>query len=180
MDEVTRERMVAAAARTYRWSAADVEVRPHEELDRAGCRFFIAVNTREPAHVVGNYALLPDRRLAGVNPTGNAAAAALLQACGQGAPADWWADVLVRFSDQVGGLVLTADGNPFAIRKVKDAGVEFAAPVLTRDDATRLSFFVMDIGLGVPSRVQAVLSDDGTLDIQVTPVQAPARAGNGR
>ncbi|MEP7044877.1 MAG: hypothetical protein ABI843_17575 [Dokdonella sp.] len=180
MDEVTRERMAAAAARTYHWIAADVEVRPNDELDRDGCHFFMAIDTNAASHAVGNYALLADGRLAGVDITGNAAAAALLKACGRGASADWWASVVVRFSEQVGGLVLTADGNPFAIRKIKDAGVEFVPPALERDgDATRLAFFVMDVGLNQPSHVQADLSASGTLDVAVTPVQVPARASGG-
>lgn len=175
MDDATRGRIAAAAAQAYDWKAADVEVRPHEELDRGGCHFYIALDTSGPAHAVGNYAVLDDRRIAGVDVRGNAAATLLLRQCGKDAPADWWASVVARFSGEVGGLVLTADGNPFAIRKIKDAGVAFAPPALVREgDATTLSFFVMDVGIDTPYRVQAVLPAEGPLAIAAKPVSAGA------
>ena len=173
MDTSTRDRIAAAAARDHQWKAGDVDVRANEELDKAGCSFFVAVNARQPSHDVGNYALLGDGRIAGVDVSGNAAAAELLKACGKEASADWWAAVVARFSNQVGGLVLTADGNPFAIRKIRDAGVEFKAPSLVRGaGAATLTFFTMDIDANQAHQATATLAADGTLSVRTQPVSS--------
>jgi hypothetical protein len=172
MDTSTRDRIVAAAARDHRWNAADVDVRDNAELDRGACRFFLAVNAKVPSHDVGNYAQLGDGRVAGVDVSGNDAAAAILKACGADAPADWWASVVARFSGDVGGLVLTADGNPFAIKKIRDAGVDFKPPALTRSgDAATLTFFTMDIGANRAFLATATLSASGVLTVQTKPVK---------
>lgn len=172
MDKAMRERVVAAAAQAHGWKAADLDVRPNEELDRAGCRFYLVVN-ETPAHAVGNYAVLPDHRVAGVDVRGNEAAALLLRQCGGDAPADWWASVVTRFSDDIGGLLLTADGNPFAIRKVREAGATFTPPTLVRaDDGARLSFFVIDVGIDTPYRVEVTLPAQGPISISSQPLNA--------
>ena len=175
MDDSTRDRIVAAAAREHGWKAADVDVRTNEELDKAGCSFFVAVNARAPSHDVGNYAVLDDGRIAGVDPTGNAAAAALLKGCGKEASADWWAAVVARFSGDVGGLVLTSDGNPFAIKRIRDAGIEFKPPSLVRGaGAATLTFFTMDVNANQAFLATAVLSEAGTLSVRTQPVAAAA------
>jgi hypothetical protein len=167
MSEATRDRIVAAAAKDQRWNAAQVKLVPKEELDRAGCSFYAAVPEDRAAHAPGYFGLLPDGRVVGIDLRGDDAAAALLAACGREAPADWWATVVARFSDRIGGSVLTESGNPFGIRKVRERGATFAPPALRRSaEGTELSFFVYDAELQVPHQVQALLSADGKLRVE--------------
>lgn len=172
MDNATRARIAAAAATSGHWQAADVKVKPNDELDRAGCRFLLAYNAKAMDAFPLNYALLPDGRIAGVDLTGNAAVTTLLRACGKEADANWWAAVTTRFSGQIGGIPLTADSFASQIQKVRDAGAEFKPPTLTRgNDAVTLEFFslgeVMPVGEFIPYHVTAVLPKDGELTVQV-------------
>lgn len=169
------DRMAAAAAETHRWKATDVRVEPQQTLDRAGCTFFVAAPTDRAAHESATFAVLPDGRIAGVDLRGDDAAAAVLAECGGEAPADWWASVLTRLSASVGGMVLTADANPYALRKVRDSGAAFSPPALKRGArGTEISFFVLDVGLGAPAQVHAVLDGDGALQVATQSLR-PAR-----
>jgi hypothetical protein len=166
MSEATRDRIVAAAAKDQHWNAAKVKLMPKEELDRPGCSFYVAVPEDRAVPAPGYFGLLPDGRVAGIDVRGDDAAAALLNACGKEAPADWWANVVVRFSGSIGGSVLTADGNPYGIRKVRERGGSFAPPALSRGPAgAELVFFSYDAELQVPYQVHAQLSAEGKLRI---------------
>jgi hypothetical protein len=167
MTEVTRERIVAAAAKDQRWNAAKVKLMPKTELDRPGCSFYMAVPEDRAASAPGYFGLLPDGRVAGIDVRGDDAAAALLAACGKEAPAEWWATVVLRFSSSIGGSLLTAGGNPFGIRKVGERGATFAPPTLNRSGTgTELNFFVYDADLQVPHQVRALLSAEGKLRVE--------------
>ena len=166
MTEATRERIVAVAAKDQHWNAATVKLVPKAELDRAGCSFYTAVPQDRAVSAPGYFGLLPDGRVVGIDVRGDDAAAALLTACGRDAPADWWATVIARFSDSIGGSVLTADGNPFGIRKVRERGATFVPPTLNRSAAgAELSFFVYDAELQVPHQVHALLTAEGKLRV---------------
>lgn len=166
MSEATRERIVAAAAKDQRWSADKVRLVPKSELDRAGCSFYAAVPEDRAAPMPGYFGLLPDGRVAGIDLRGDDAAAVLLHTCGKEAPADWWATVVVRFSSSIGGAVLTADGNPYGIRRVRERGAEFAPPAVSRNGAAaELRFFTYDAELKVPYQVRAELSAEGRLKV---------------
>jgi hypothetical protein len=166
ISEETRDRIVAAAAKDQRWNAAKVKLMPKVELDRAGCSFYMAVPEDRAVAAPGYFGLLPDGRVAGIDVRGDDAAAALLSACGKEAPADWWATVVLRFGNSIGGSLLTADGNPFGIRKVGERGGKFTPPTLNRSaTGAELSFFVYDADLQVPHQVSAQLSADGKLRV---------------
>ena len=167
MSEALRDRIVTAAAKSQRWNAAQIKLIPKADLNRAGCSIYTAVPEDRAPSAPGYFGLLPDGRVAGIDLLGDEAAAALLQACGSDAPADWWAAMIVRFSRSIGGLVLTADGNPFGIRRVRERGATFSPPTLKRTAAgVEIGFFVYDAELQQPYQVQARLGADGRLLIQ--------------
>lgn len=167
MSEATRDRIVAAAAKDQRWNAAQVKLVPKAELDREGCAFYAAVAEDRAAPAPGYFGLLPDGRVAGIDLRGDDAAAVLLASCGRDAPADWWATVVARFSGSIGGSVLTQEGNPYGIRRVRERGATFAPPALTRSPAgAELAFFSYDAELKQPYQVRAMLSPDGKLKVE--------------
>lgn len=176
MDNAIRTRIAAAAAQSSHWQAADVVVKPNEDLDRAGCTFLLAYNGKIADAFPLNYALLPNGRIAGVDLTGLAAATALLRACGKAADANWWATVVTRFSGEAGGMPLTADSFASQIDQVRETGVEFKPPTLTRSDGTaRLEFFslgvAMPVGTYIPHQVVATLPERGELTVTVKKLQ---------
>lgn len=176
MENAVRTRISAAAAQTGGWHVADVKVKPNEDLDRGGCTFLLAYNTKAVDAFPLNYALLPDGRIAGVDLTGMAAATALLRDCGKDADANWWAAVVTRFSGKAGGTPLTADSFASQIDVVRKAGIAFKPPTLTRTHGTtRLEFFslgvAMPIGTYIPYHIVATLPQQGELTVAVSRLQ---------
>ena len=172
MDNATRTRIAAAAARSAHWRTGDIVVKPNDDLDRGGCTFLLAYNGSANDVPPLHYALLPDGRIAGVDLTGNAAVTALLRACGKQADANWWAAVVTRFSGEAGGAPLTADSFASQIEEVRKAGGDFKPPVLTRSEgASRLEFFslgtAVPVGGYIPYQVTAILPDQGELTVTV-------------
>jgi hypothetical protein len=168
MTRSTEDRARAAAAQRRGWNADATRVKRADHLSREGCEVLAVLPTDRASHGAVYFAVLPDGSLAGDDVRGDAAAAAVLMACGRGAPAQWWAQIMAAFGTGVGGTLVTAEGNPSAVRKIRDLEVEFEPAVLTAGagGGFELSFFAYDPDRAKPHRVQARLGADGSLDIQ--------------
>lgn len=160
-------RAVKTAAATEReWDPSDITVGSVSDLDRGGCAFYRASNEAQLDSQPTHYAVLPDGQVVGSVATDPSALAAVLRACGHDAPAEWWAQVITRFSGEVGGVVVDPETAPSAVRKIREAGAEYAPPTLVTDSgSTTVTFYVMHYEEGTPYRVTAVLSGDGTLRV---------------
>lgn len=156
----------AAAAQHAGWDPADVQVGQVEGLDRGGCRFYRASNPSRTDAAPIEYATLPDGTLVG----GDAAQArerigAVLQSCGRGAPATWWAQVVSRYAGSGGVLVDENAGS--AIRRLREAGIQDHAPQLRSDGpATVLVYYTHDYERGRTQEVTATLDAGGRLSVQ--------------
>ena len=174
IDNATRTRIVTAAvAANSDWQTADVEVSPDGVLDlnRNGCIFMVAVNPHVWDGILSRYVLLPDGRIAGVDITGNAAAATVLRLCGQDADANWWAHIIVRLSEAA-GAVPVINGVPDAFAKLVKAGLDVKPPTLTRSEgATTVEFFAggmfLPVGYIIPLHIRATLPVHGDLTVIV-------------
>src|SRR5690606_22679726 len=103
------------------------------------CRFLRATQRTRPGSHAAQFALLPGDRLVDSFAADGASADAILRACGASAPAEWWAQVVTRFGG-VGGVLVDPETSPSALRKIREAGHEYAPPAL--DDARRtITFF---------------------------------------
>lgn len=159
------DRVKQAATGDYAWDAGDIEVSSVRDLDREGCRFFRATNTAQAGRQPAEYVTLPDGRIIGGQGTDTSRAATLLQSCGAGAPAQWWAQVITRYSGRVGGVVVDPVNAPSAIRKIREAGGDYAPPRLATDaGSTSIVFYAMHYERGMPYEVKATLSD-GALSV---------------
>jgi len=160
-----------AASRGGKWQAADIGVEPVSipGLDRNGCIFMVAINnTHVKDFILLYYGLLPDGRIAGVDITGNAAAATVLRLCGQQADANWWAQVVACLSEDAAGVAPVINRVPNAFAELVKAGLDVKPPTLTRSEgATTVEFFARPLELQRPLHIKATLPDQGDLTVIV-------------
>lgn len=148
----------AAAARDHGWKLTDVRVGEVKELKRGGCAFFRASDPTRVGQAPADYAVLPGGQLA-------KGATEVLRQCGQGAPGEWWAQVIARFGGVPG--ILVDKHAPSAIRKIRAAGEEWKAPELVASGGTTaLTFYTVEYELGRVYRVQASLPARGALSVK--------------
>lgn len=147
-----------AAARDHGWRLADVKVGELKDLKRGGCAFFRASDPTRLDQAPADYAVLPSGQVA--QDVGQ-----VLRKCGQGAPAEWWAQVIARLGGVRG--ILVDQHAPSALRKLRAAGAEWAPPALKATRAgTALRFFTTDYESGAVFQVQATLPSLGPLVVE--------------
>jgi len=158
----------SAVTTDHGWNPGDVQIGSVSRLDRNGCMFYRATNTARLDSQPAEYVALPDGQVVGA---GETSAATVLQACGKDAPAEWWAQVITRFSDKVRGVVADPETTPSALRKIREAGGEYTPPTLSTDaGSTKITFYTMHYEESAPYEVKAVLSSDGTLRVDTRKV----------
>lgn len=160
-----------AAAKDFGWDPGDVQVATVGKLDRNNCTFFRATNTAQKDRAPAEYAVLPNGEVVGAKN-----AAAVLNACGRGAPAEWWAQVVTRLSGEVRGVVVDPKNAPSALRKIRAAGNEWSPPALrSTGTSTTVSFYTIHYEEGAPYEVNAALSASGALTVETRKLVAGAR-----
>jgi len=187
MDNAARTRIVnaavaAASSRRSKWQAADIGVNPTSipGLDRNGCIFMVAHNPHVKDGILLYYAFLPDGRIAGVDITGNAAAATVLRLCGEQADANWWADVVACLSEDATGVMPVIYGVPNVFADLVRAGLDVKPPTLARSEgATTVEFFARPLELQWPLHIKATLPDQGDLMIIVKRLRPPGPRDDG-
>jgi hypothetical protein len=171
MDERLRRKIAEAAHAEHGWKPEEVHVDEAQTLRRETCSFYEVRHTVLPLSYLANYALLPDGRVVG--PAGKGAAARILDGCGNGAPAGWWAEVVTRFHESLGeGAVLHDEAQDAeVIRKMREAGKSFSPPSLRSEGGTKkLSFYLMEYEAYILFQVTATRQADGTLQVSETEV----------
>lgn len=166
MDKNVQAKIEQAAQAEHGWKAEEVRVDEVEDLRRGACSFYEVGHKVKPLSYQASYALLPDGAVAGIGQKD--AAARILDACGQDAPAGWWAEILTRFHPELGaGAVLHSEQDDAAVvRKMKEAGKGFAAPALSSEGGARtLSFYLMEYEAYILYHVTATRRGDGTLEV---------------
>ena len=154
--EQPRVMVKQAVVRERGWRQDDVMVSEVKALARRGCTFYRASNPARIDQQPVQYAVLPDGQVA-------RAPTEVLRRFGDGASADWWAQVITRLGGARGTLV--DEHAPSAIRKIHEAGAEWA-PTLRRSAAgVSLAFYTVDYELGGILHVQASLPAQGDLTV---------------
>ena len=154
----------ALAAQEFNAAGRDIDLAPLQGLAaRQACRFFQARNLKLVGGPAYGYAVLPDQTVLGPRDKGRAAR--ILVACGEGADAPWWANVVARFGDDACGL-LVDEYAPSAIRGIRASGAQDHRPVLSRTVAgTTVNFYTHDVSLGQTWHVRATLTQAGELRV---------------
>ena len=159
-----------AAALQFGSSASKIAVGFDDSLSRAGCTGLAAFTTDRMHPGRLNFVVLPDQRLAGDKPRGDAAVVEVVRRCGTGASADWWAYVITSLSDDVGGLPVRDDTRASANPLLRRAGIGFAPPTITvqADGATEIWFHAFSYDVNQLVDVRARLGRDDEFTATVT------------
>lgn len=155
------------AAREHGWRLADVRVGEVKALRHGGCAVYRASDPTRLDQQPAEYAVLPGGEVA-------RGATEVLRRCGQGASAQWWAQVITRLGGARG--ILVDEHAPSALRKLRAAGAKGSAPQLeVTAHGTSVTFYTVDYEGGGVSRVQAVLPDQGELVVRQAEVMPGQR-----
>ncbi len=157
MDEKVRRKIEEAAAEENGWKVDEVRVEELEGLRRPSCSFYSAGHKVRPISYLSNYALLGGDRV--ISAGDGAVVAKILDTCANGAPAEWWAEIVTRFHRDLGnGIVLRSEETrPDITRKLRAAGKAFAPPVLDAQKNS-LSYLLLEPEAHVLYQVQATRS----------------------
>ncbi len=156
-------------------STSDIELSALPDLELNGCHFLRATHRARPGTQPGKFAVLPDQRVVDSFAKDGASAEVILRACGAQAPATWWASIVTSFGG-VGGVLVDGEHAPSAIRKIRQAGEEFAPPALVATGADRtITFYVMNYEEELPYKVQARLPKGGGFEVTRTAMRPDSK-----
>ena len=167
MDEKIQKRIAEAAHTEYGWKQDQIRVDELEELRRPTCSFYTAGNTVRPLSYEGNYALLRGNHVVGIGD--DQAAAKILDTCSEGTSAKWWAEIITRFTGDLGSGLVLGDENerPDIVRKLADARLKFTVPTFG-DNKRSVSFLLLDAEHYILYRVEAKRAADGKVEVAKT------------
>jgi len=167
MDDKLQPKISQAVHSEYGWKVDEVQVDEVERLRRGTCIFYTARSKVRPLSYQPNYAVLRGAEVLGVSE--HDAAAKILDACAGDAPPEWWAEVITRFhQDLGGGIVLTnASVRPDIARKLTQAGKAFTPPSFG-DNGKSVSFLLLDPEAYIVYSVKATRGSSGQIEVVKT------------
>jgi hypothetical protein len=169
MDDNVRRRIAEAAAAENSWSVGEVQIEENEQLRRPSCSFYVARHKTRPLSYVRNYALLGQQQILG---TGDGKSVAnILDQCSGDAAAGWWAEIVTRFHEELGGGVVLHDENtrPELTRQFTRAGKTFSGPTLDRQNRS-VRYFLLNPETRAVYQVEANRNSSGTVAVSKTKV----------
>lgn len=150
------------------WGAEELSIERYARLDQSGCRYY-GLQHRDRTQGPG-YAMirLPDKDmvLASSRWAEDDAAARVLSACGQNAPARWWAQILSAFSPEVPGVWVGSNGKAYVPPQHAIPEGVLDDPMLESAAGVRRLRFYSYTGDYQLYQVTATLSAAGELRIQ--------------
>ena len=169
MDGKIQKKIAEAAHTEYGWKLDQIRVDELEGLRRPTCSFYTAGNAVRPLSYEGNYALLPGNHVVGIGD--EQAASKILDTCSEGTSANWWAEIITRFTGDLGGGLVLSDENerPDIVRKLAGAGLKFTAPTFGENKSS-VSFLLLDAEHYILYRVEAKRAADGKVEVAKTRV----------
>jgi hypothetical protein len=171
MDDTIQRQVAQAALAEHGWKPDEVRVDAVEGLGRQGCAVYTVAHTVKPLSYQGVYAVLPGGRLVGRKDP--LALEAVLDACGAGAPAIWWAEVVTWFHPRLGAGVALRDEQhkPSVTRKLAARGQPFTAPALGSEGGTQvLRFLLLEPEANLVFEVRATRAPGGPVELTQTQV----------
>lgn len=164
MDDKLHQKIAEAVRTEYGWKLDEVQIDEVDRLRRGSCSFYTARSTVRPLSYQPNYAVLRGSEVVGISD--QAATAKILTACSDDAPPDWWAEVITRFHQDVGGgLVLSNESvRPDVVRKLAHAGKTFTPPTFG-DGKKSISFLLLDPEAYIVYSVKATQTLSGQIEV---------------
>jgi hypothetical protein len=155
---------IAEAARgEYGWTLNEMRIDEVERLRQPSCTFYTVGNTVRPLPYQANYALVGGKVIA---PGDGNVVARILDACSNGAGADWWAEIVTRFHRSLGSGIVLRDETvrPDIVRKMAAAGEKFTRPAMDKGKHS-LTFLLLNPETYIVYRVQATRSPGGPVEV---------------
>lgn len=167
MDEKVHQKIAEAVKAEYGWKVEEVAIDEVERMRRASCTFYTARSTARPLSYQPNYAVLRGSEVIGISD--HDAVTKILDACSADAAADWWAEVLTRFHQDVGGgLVLTDESvRPDVVRKLEKSGKPFTPPKFSETKQS-ITFLLLDPEAYIVYHVKATRTSTGSFEVVKT------------
>jgi hypothetical protein len=166
MDEKIAEKISKIVQAERGWKADEIEIEEEESLKRGSCSFYTALSNRRMLSYLPNYAVISSDTI--VSLSDDQAVSKILNACGSDAPANWWAEIVKRFSRELGnGVVLTdADRYPNVIARIREAKKEFTPPAFSEEGGGKtVSFSVLEGEAMLVYFVKATRGKDGSVKV---------------
>lgn len=167
MDDKLHQKIAEAIHTEYGWKTAEVALDEVERMRRGSCSFYTARSTVRPLSYQPNYAVLRGSEVIGISD--HDAVTKIVDACSADAPADWWAEVITRFHQDVGGGIVLSDESvrPDIVRKLAKAGKAFTPPAFG-DGKQSISFLLLDPEPYILYSVKATRTSTGSFEIVKT------------
>jgi hypothetical protein len=179
MDDKLHQKIAEAVHTEYAWKVEEVGIDEVERLHRGSCSFYTARSTVRPLSYQPNYAVLRGSEVIGISD--HEAATKILDACSDGAPAEWWAEVITRFHHEVGGGIVLSDesARPDIVRKLAQAGKPFTPPTFG-DGKKSVSFLLLDPEAYIVYSVQATRTPSGPIEVVRTQLLGKTSGGTAK
>jgi hypothetical protein len=169
VDDKVRRKIAEAAAEENSWKVDDVRIDEEEELRRPSCSFYVARHKVRPLSYVRTFALLPDDTVVGIGD--GKVVAKVLDTCSANAPAGWWAEIVTRFHNDLGGGVVLHDEKTLTnvTRQLVKAEKTFTPPTLDKASHS-VSYLLFDHETRVVNRIDATRNASGAIEVKQTEV----------
>lgn len=169
MDEKIVEKISKIIQAERGWKADEIEIEEEESLKRGSCSFYTALSNVRMLSYLPNYAVISGDTVVGISD--KQAVSKILNACGSDAPAEWWAEIVTRYSQELGnGLVLKNEKeHTDAIAIIKAAKKDFAPPTFSEDAGGKtVTYFLLEGEAYIVYLVQATHGKDGNVTVKKT------------
>ena len=166
MDEKIVEKISKIVQAERGWKADEIKIREEDSLNRGSCSFYVALSNARMLSYMPNYAVISGETVIGIKDKD--AVSKILNACGSDAPADWWAEIVKRYSQELGNGVVLTDENRYqnVIERIRDAKKEFAAPKFSEEAGGKtVSFIVLEGEAMLVYFCKATRAKDGNVTV---------------
>ena len=149
------------------WKTDEVRVDAEDDLRHGSCSFYTVRHKVRPISYVLNYAVLSGDVV--ISLADDRAVSKILDACGSSdAGAGWWAEIITRFSQDLGaGVVLqSASDNLLAVQKITAAKKEFSAPSFGNEKGSKtVTYYLLEPESNAVFLIKAAKNPDGSVTV---------------
>jgi hypothetical protein len=148
------------------WKTDEVRVDAEDDLRHGSCSFYTVRHKVRPISYVLNYAVLSGDVV--ISLADDRAVSKILDACGSDAGAGWWAEIITRFSQDLGaGVVLqSASDNHLAVQKITAAKKEFIAPAFGNEKGSKtVTYYLLEPESNAVFLIKAAKNADGSVTV---------------
>jgi hypothetical protein len=166
MDEKIVEKISKIVQAERGWKADEIKIVEEESLKRGSCSFYNVFSRARMLSYLPTYAVISADTIVGLSD--DQAVSKILNACGSDAPANWWAEIVKRFSRELGSGVVLSDTDQYqnVIARIRDAKKEFALPTFSDEAGGKtVSFIVLEGEAMLVYFVKATRAKDGSVTV---------------